>query len=311
MQITDAPTSRRPRQQNFVEVYDILHPLEPKVSPRDLRVSPFHARQSELGAFFLEAGGWERPHWYEANAGLLAELPAEWQPPEREGWAARFSSPIAAVEAWKTRTAVAMFDMTPLKRIEVTGPGAVALLERTTTGNVARKPGAVTYCLMLDDAGGIRSDVTVARLSDERFQVGANSAIDTVYLTREARRLTAADPTRWVQVRDITAGTCCLGLWGPLAREVLGQVCDDDLSNDGPCATSVASRSPSVAYRSPRCASPTSVSSAGSSTPAPSWGSGCGTRCGGRADRSGWSPPAARPSTPCGSRRATAPGVRT
>ncbi len=225
---------RETGQQNFVEVYDILHPLEPKLSPRDLRVSPFHARQTELGAFFLEASSWERPHWYESNAGLLAELPAEWQPPEREGWAAKFSSPIAAVEAWKTRTGVAMFDMTPLKRIEVTGPGAVALLERTTTGNVARKPGAVTYCLMLDDAGGIRSDVTVARIADERFQVGANSAIDTVYLTREARRLTAADPARWVQVRDITAGTCCLGLWGPLAREVLGQVCADDLSNDGP-----------------------------------------------------------------------------
>ena len=233
VQTTDAYV-RETGQQNFVEVYDILHPLEPKASPRDLRVSPFHARQTELGAFFLEAGGWERPHWYEANAALLAELPTAWQPPEREGWAARFSSPIAAVEAWKTRTGVAMFDMTPLKRIEITGPGAVALLERTTTGNVARKPGAVTYCLMLDDAGGIRSDVTVARLSDQRVQVGANSGIDTVYLTREARRLTAADPTRWVQVRDITAGTCCLGLWGPLAREVLSEVCADDLSNEGP-----------------------------------------------------------------------------
>src|SRR6478735_7681774 len=111
VQTTDAYV-RETGQQNFVEVYDILHPLEPKASPRDLRVSPFHARQTELGAFFLESGGWERPHWYEANAALLSELPRAWQPPEREGWAAKFSSPIAAVEAWKTRTGVAMFDMT-------------------------------------------------------------------------------------------------------------------------------------------------------------------------------------------------------
>ena len=55
-------------QQNFVEIYDVLHPLQPRESPRNLRVSPFHARQEELGAVFLEAAGWERPHWYEANA---------------------------------------------------------------------------------------------------------------------------------------------------------------------------------------------------------------------------------------------------
>src|SRR3712207_8261088 len=29
-------------QQNFVEIYDVLHPLQPKLSPRNLRVSPFH-----------------------------------------------------------------------------------------------------------------------------------------------------------------------------------------------------------------------------------------------------------------------------
>src|SRR3712207_8559016 len=47
-----------------------------------------------------------------------SELPAEWVPPERDDWSAQFWSPIAAAEAWKTRTAVAMYDMTPLKRSE-------------------------------------------------------------------------------------------------------------------------------------------------------------------------------------------------
>src|SRR3954449_7268213 len=77
-------------QQNFVEVYDILHPLQPKESPRNLRVSPFYSRQVELGAMFLESGGWERPHWFEANSGLVDELPAEWQPPARDEWSAMF-----------------------------------------------------------------------------------------------------------------------------------------------------------------------------------------------------------------------------
>ncbi len=214
-------------QRNFVEIYDVLHPLQPKESPRNLRVSPFHARQVELGAFFLEGAGWERPHWYESNAALVEALPAEWAPPPRDAWSAQFHSPIAAAEAWKTRTAVAMYDMTPLKRLEVTGPGALELLQRVTTGQMDKTVGAVTYALILDATGGIRSDVTVARLGEQRFQVGANGPLDLDYLTRQA----PADGS--VQIRDITGGTCCVGLWGPLAREVIGAVCADDLTNDG------------------------------------------------------------------------------
>jgi len=220
-------------QQNFVEIYDVMHPLQPKKFPRNLRVSPFHARQVELGAYFLEGGGWERPHWYEANAALLDELPEEWRSPERDSWAAQYYSPVAAVEAWKTRTAVAMYDMTPLRRLEVSGPGAVALLQKLTTGDVSKMPGAVTYTLLLDDHGGVRSDITVARLSEETFQVGANGPVDHAYLEAEARRLRAEDPTQFVQIRDITGGTCCIGLWGPLARDLVQTVSDDDFSNDG------------------------------------------------------------------------------
>ena len=174
-----------------MEIYDILHPLQPKESPRDLRVSPFNVRQKELGAFFLESAGWERPHWFEANAGLLEELPAGWRAPERDDWSAMFSSPISAAEAWKTRTAVGLYDMTPLKRLEVNGPGAQALLHRLSTGNIAKKPGAVTYCLLLEHDGGIRSDVTVARLAEEQFQLGVNSNVDFDYLRVEARKQSA------------------------------------------------------------------------------------------------------------------------
>ena len=213
--------------QNFVEIYDVVHPLQPKESPRNLRVSPFHRRQEELGAVFLEGGGWERPHWYEANAALLADLPAAWTPPQRDDWSAQFHSPIAAVEAWRTREGVAMYDMTPLKRLEVSGPGALALLDRLTTGKMDKSVGAVTYTLALDDAGGIRSDWTVARLGRDRFQIGANGPLDLDHLNRQL----PSDGS--VQVRDITGGTCCIGVWGPLARELVQPLSDDDFSNDG------------------------------------------------------------------------------
>jgi len=213
-------------QQNFIEVYDILHPLQPRLSPRDLRVSPFHVRQKELGAVFLESGGWERPHWYEANAGLLQQLPPEWAPPPRDAWAGQFHSPIAAAEAWRTRTSVAMYDMTPLKRLEIAGRGALPLLQHLTTGKMDKSVGSVTYTLLLDEAGGVRSDLTVARLAEYRFQVGANGNIDLDYFRRQA----SADDS--VQVRDITGATCCIGLWGPRARDVVQALSHDDFSNE-------------------------------------------------------------------------------
>ena len=213
-------------QQNFIEIYDVLHPLQPRLSPRDLRVSPFHVRHQELGAVFLERRGWEVPHWYEANAGLVKDLPAEWVPPQRDAWSAQFHSPIAAAEAWRTRTSVAMYDMTPLTRLEVTGRGALPLLQRLTTGKMDKSIGSVTYTLILDEAGGIRSDLTVARLAEDHFQVGANGNLDLDYFRRQA----PADGS--VAVRDITGGTCCIGLWGPRARDVVQALSSDDFSND-------------------------------------------------------------------------------
>lgn len=221
-------------QQSFVEIYDVRHPLQPRLALRDLRVSPFHARQREQRAMFLEGGGWERPYWYESNAVYLKDLPDEWREPLRDTWTSQFHSPIAAVEAWKTRTAVAMYDMTPLKRLEVSGPGALALLQRLSTGNINKSVGSVTYTLLLDEAGGIRSDITIARLEENLFQVGANGNIDLAYLTVEANAQNDGTvPGGWVQVRDTTGGTCCIGLWGPLAREVVQKLSTDDFSNEG------------------------------------------------------------------------------
>ncbi len=209
--------------QNFVEVYDILHPLQPSGHPRPIRTSPFHTRQQELGAFFLEANGWERPHWYEANAPSVEGRSV----PTPGDWAAQYWSPIVGAEAQATRETVAMYDMTALKRLEVTGPGAADFLEGLTTSKVAKSVGSVTYTLLLDHDGGIRSDVTVARLGRDLFQVGANGNLDLDWFTRHL----PADGT--VQVRDITPGTCCIGLWGPLARKVLQPLTDEDFSNDG------------------------------------------------------------------------------
>lgn len=211
----------------FVEVYDIVHPRQQREALRGLRRSPFHASERELGAQFVQSGGWERPAWFEANAIELDRLVADgFVVPARDEWSARHWSPISIAEAAVTRERVAMYDMTPLTRLDVTGPDAAALLEQLTTKNVDTAVGRVTYTLVLDDGGGIRSDLTVTRLAEDRYRVGANGPLDLDWISRHRGE-------KDVVVRDVTGATCGVGLWGPRAREVVAPLCPADLSNGG------------------------------------------------------------------------------
>jgi len=206
----------------YDEVYDVIHPMQPLAQPRPLRVSPFYRRQQELDASFLEFSGWERPQWYHANEPLTEgrDLPAPGE------WASRFWSPIVGAEHLVTRERVAMFDMTSLKRAEVRGPGALGFLQQVSTSDLDRRPGYVTYTLMLDERAGIRSDITVARLAENRFQLGLNGPRDVDWLERQA----PGDGSAFIT--DITSGTCCIGLWGPDARKVVQSASQDSFSHE-------------------------------------------------------------------------------
>ena len=216
-QLTPAYVRARGAQQ-YREVYDVIHPLQPMDEPRPLRVSPFAERQRALGAAMFEGRGWEQPRWHAANEPLLERWPVA----PRGGWNGRFWSPVAGAEHMATREGVALFDMSPLPKIGVEGPGAAAFLGTVCSAKVDRPVGSVTYALLLDETGGIRSDVTVARLAEDRFQLGANGPLDLVWLDRHLPR----DGS--VLLRDLTGSLACLGLWGPLAREVVARASDDD-----------------------------------------------------------------------------------
>ena len=206
--------------QNFVEVYDLLHPLQPMESPRPLRTTGFYQRQQELGGYFLESSGYERPQWYEVNAPLVDRYKC----PTRDNWSSKFWSPIIGAEACAVREGVGLFDITTLKRIEVTGKFALEFLEEMTTGNLRKKAGSITYCLLLNESAGILSDITVMRRAENDFFIGVNSNIDINYLKQSAPDT--------VHVRDVTAGTIGLGLFGPKSRELVQSLTTDDLSNE-------------------------------------------------------------------------------
>lgn len=203
--------------RNYDEVYDLIHPLQPLGVARPLRTAPFHERLEELGAEFFEGKGFERAQWFGTNPGDPAAA--------RTGWAARFWSTAAATEHRATRERVGLFDLTSLTRIEVSGPDAESFLQRVATNDLAGPVGSVVYSAMCEPSGGIRSDITVTRLAGDRYQIGANGPQDTAYLQRVRR-----DDER-VEVRETTAGTCAIGLWGPRARDLVASISPDDVSD--------------------------------------------------------------------------------
>jgi glycine cleavage system aminomethyltransferase T len=204
--------------QAFVEVYDIIHPRDQRSVQRGLATSPFHNRHVAAGAVFHTGREWERPAWFESNADLVD---AQLDHP-KDLWAQRNWSPIMLAEAVATRRGVGLYDMTSLMRIEVTGADAADFLDRMLSRTVHRPVGTVVYALLLDTTGGVRSDVTVARLDEDRFQLGINGPMDIDWLNRHR-----GDSD--VTITDITADTCCVGVWGPLARDLVAPLCSIDL----------------------------------------------------------------------------------
>jgi len=222
---TTAPYVRARGAQQYREVYDILHPLQQMASPRNLRLTPFHDRHASLGAEWFTGAGWERPQWFEANRSLLSG--ADWE--RREGWAAMNWSPAVGAEHLATRDRVALFDITPFAKFDVTGPDALAFLERLCANRIDRQVGSVVYTAMLTRAGGIRCDLTVTRKDEALFRVvtgGGSGQHDLAWMRaqiREGERVT---------ITERTGSLFALGLWGPRARDVLAAVTDADVSNE-------------------------------------------------------------------------------
>ena len=155
--------------KNYREVYDIIHPKQPITEPRNVRLSPFHARLRELGAEFTVFAGLELPNWFESNAHLLEKYDNEI--PRRSGWGGQFWSRIQGVEHMETRNNVAMFDLTGLALIEVTGHGALTYMNYLCSNQMDRPVGSVIYTTWLTPRGGVKRDLTVARLDENRFQL--------------------------------------------------------------------------------------------------------------------------------------------
>jgi 4-methylaminobutanoate oxidase (formaldehyde-forming) len=209
--------------------YDIHYPNEERQAGRPLRMSPTYDRLKALGAVFGEKSGWERPNWFEPNAddprwggreGLERRRP--------RGWAGEHWSPAIAAEALATRQAIAIFDETSFAKIEVIGPGAAGFLGRLCANEVDVPVGRVVYTSMLNSRGGIETDLTVTRVTRDRYLLVTGTAFGQHDLGWLRKHLPDDGS---VLLNDITSGRVCFGLWGPAARDLLAPLTTDDLSD--------------------------------------------------------------------------------
>lgn len=215
--------------ESFPKMYGIFHPSEQWESARNVRVSPFYPREKELGAFFFETAGWERPQWFESNAGLVEEYGDKVMPRTAE-WDSRWWSPIINAEHLALRERVGLVDLTAFSIFDLTGEGVVDYINYVAMNQMNVKVGRAVYTPLLDKQGGFKADLTIMRLGKNHYRVitgGATGNVDKKWFKDHM------PDDGSVQFEEMTSKFCTLGLWGPKARDVLQKVTDDDVSHEG------------------------------------------------------------------------------
>ncbi|HLF60993.1 MAG TPA: FAD-dependent oxidoreductase [Acidimicrobiia bacterium] len=211
--------------EHFNKTYGIVHPREQWASDRDKRLAPFHTRTQSLGAVYFEAGGWERPHWYESNAPLVEEYGVEDRSHE---WDRRWWSPIQSAEHLAMRERVGIVDLSPFVIFDFTGPGVVDYMQQMTVNNTDVAVGRAVYTPLLTESGGFKADLTVLRLDDEHYRV-ITGAFDGPRDAHWFGRHLPLDGS--VHMDDRTSAFTTIGVWGPRARDLVQSLTEDDISD--------------------------------------------------------------------------------
>jgi aminomethyltransferase len=183
-----------------VRVYDAERKFSMAVATRVTPDAPaqltkqtgFHPRTSALTKQFTEYRGY-------------------WLPTSYDGYG-------AIEEYWAARERVVVMDLSPLRKFEVLGPDAEALLQATVTRNIRKlSHGQVVYSALCNETGGMIDDCTVFRLGDNNFRFVGGDDYDGVWLSEQAERL-GLDR---VWVKPSTDVMHNLAVQGPASRDLL------------------------------------------------------------------------------------------
>jgi len=147
------------------------------------------------------------------------------------GWSMPLQYSGIVEEHRAAREAAALFDTCHMGEVDVEGPEALSLLEKTTIRPIENLlTGRMRLTVITNDRGGIIDDLTVYRLAHDRFRLVFNAsnrekAVDWLNAVRERVGLNGA------AVTDRTMETGKIDLQGPRSREILRPI-----TGDGPGA---------------------------------------------------------------------------
>jgi aminomethyltransferase len=169
----------------------IAHRVTPDAEPVLTKETTFHPRTSELTKSFVEYRGYWLPHCFD-NEGAIAEY-------------------------WACREKVAVMDLSPLRKWEILGPDAEALVQKAITRDARRlSVGQVTYTAVCNETGGMIDDATVYRLGQDNFRFVGGDEYDGVWLKELADR----DELK-VFVKPSTEQLHNVAVQGPASRDLL------------------------------------------------------------------------------------------
>ncbi len=218
-------------------LYGIHFPFKQFETGRNMRVSPFHDRLKDRGACFGQLFGYERANWF-APEGVEPKYEYSFH---RQNW-----FDYSAAEHMAVRENVGIYDLSSMSNFIFQGRDALSVLQNVCGNDVDAPIGKVVYTQMLNERGGIEADITVTKLSPDRFFIvtaGANALRDYDYIERHIPEGAHAF------LADMSSAYGMLGVMGPNARKLMEKVTDADLSNEGfPYGTA---REISVGYATP------------------------------------------------------------
>lgn len=121
------------------------------------------------------------------------------------------------------RKAAGIFDIAHMGEVEVSGPGALAFLNRLLTNDAARLTvGQGQYTLMCNEAGGVIDDLYLYRLETARYLLIINASRiseDVAWIREQHGRLAVHDAT----ISDQSADLSAIAVQGPRVADFFNQ----------------------------------------------------------------------------------------
>ncbi len=204
--------------ESLGDLYGMHWPYKQHKTSRNIKTLPHHDLLKGFGACFGVSSGYERPMWF-ALDGEKADYKYSYN---YQNW-----YPSVEYETRNTVKNVGLFDLTPFSKFEIKSDKAHENLQKICTANIKNEIGKCTYTHMLNEDGGIETDLTVVCIDKDYFRIISSAA------TRERDKFHIRKhlPNE-IEINDITEEYCVFGIFGPKSRFLMEEISNEDFSNE-------------------------------------------------------------------------------